>query len=253
MQKLLSALHATPTLRSVPCFVQAILWWSLSARCSIQRFTLVRWSDMSFHALRFSTLFALLFIANVGRSIPVHNSTQGSIIISSHPANLSIIPTPECFKYSLAPTLKQDQCNDEIEWFLEESRKYDVLELVGANAPYVFTRSGRFHERDKCFVSITSDDLFVTDQFTYGDLSKFTLAILDKCRDGLVMSSKGGQVKMTDGRDVWGGFYLRVDAWNPYPSRSGRERAIQAGNSTSTLLTLPITRPSSIFANVKGS
>ncbi|KAL9598041.1 MAG: hypothetical protein Q9219_004735 [cf. Caloplaca sp. 3 TL-2023] len=172
---------------------------------------------MSLHALRLSKLPTLLFIAGFWLSSLVQHSTQAVFVPHIYPAKLSTTPAPECFKLSLAPPLKQNQCNDELEWFLEESRKYDVLDLVGANTPYTFTQSGRAQERGKCYVTITSDDLFVTDQYTYGDLARFTQKILESCRDGRLMSGKGGTVKMTDGRDIWGGFYLRVDAWNPYP------------------------------------
>ena len=187
---------------------------------------------MSLHVLQLSRLTILLFIASFALSSPVQPATQDLSISPSLPTKLTSIPTPECFTFSFAPPLKQHQCNDEIEWFLAESRKYDVLDLVGANAPYTFTQSGRAQERDKCYVTITASDLFVVDQYTYGDLARFTSRILDKCRDGRMMSGKGGMVKMTDGRDIWGGFYLRVDAWNPYSARSEGKPAVRVANKT---------------------
>ena len=88
------------------------------------------------------------------------------------------------------------------------------------NAPYTFTR---FHKKEgsdaACYVTIYTDDLFVTDSFTYGDLAT---AILDQCRDGKMLADIGGMLKMTDGRDDWGGFYLRIDAWDPSIARSPR-------------------------------
>jgi len=117
--------------------------------------------------------------------------------------------------------LKQNQCNDELEWFLEEQRKYDYLEFVGAKAPYIYTRPRTAQEQSgPCFVTVLADDLFVTDEFTYGDLARFTREILEKCKNGRMLAGKGGMLKMTDANDDWGGFYLRVDAWNPYPGRS---------------------------------
>lgn len=183
-----------------------------------------------------SSFSILIGIAHLGFSSPVQPSLPDFTLLRNQSSHLSGLPPPECFTFTLAPRLKQHQCNAELEWFLEESRKYDVLDLVGANAPYTYTRSGKpsgLRKSDSCFVTITADDLFVTDQFTYGDLARFTTAILDRCRDGRVMAGKGGMLKMTDGRDVWGGFYLRADAWNPYPWRLGGNHTAPVGNRTS--------------------
>lgn len=131
--------------------------------------------------------------------------------------HLSALPTPECFTVTLAPPLKPSQCNAELEYFLEEQRRYDYLDFVGAKAPYIYTRPRT--NSGPCFVTVVANDLFVTDAFTYGDLARFTKEILEKCRDGRVLKGKGGVLRMTDARSEWGGFSLRVDAWNPYPGR----------------------------------
>lgn len=62
----------------------------------------------------------------------------------------------------------------------------------------------------------------MTDRFTYGDLARFTVWILRTCTDGALMSGKGGRVEMVDRAGGWGGFWLRVDGWNPYPSNMAR-------------------------------
>ena len=187
--------------------------------------------------------FLFLAVAYVGLSTPlgpvlplrVHKPHRGHLIHLSDP------PSPECFTFTLAPPLKQNQCNDELEWFLEEERKYDYLDLVGANAPYTYTRPRTSEdESGPCFITIVADDLFDIDQFTFGDLAKFTTAILDKCTDGKFMASRGGVIEMTDDQEDWGGFSLRVDAKNPYPERPlGGNVSVPLDNGTFPLSRRP--------------
>lgn len=140
--------------------------------------------------------------------------------LPGHPIHLSTPPSPDCFTLTLAPPLKQNQCNDELEWFLEEERKYDVLDLVGANAPYTYSRPRTSEDHNgPCFVTIVADDLFDTDQFTFEDLAKFTVRILAACKDGRLRAGRGGILEMTDDKEDWGGFSLRVDARNPFPEK----------------------------------
>jgi len=166
-------------------------------------------------------LLSFVVTARLCLSSPLQSASQSPSPSRNHSTRLSALPTPECFTFTLAPPLKQNQCNDELEWFLEEQRKYDYLEFVGAKAPYIYTRPRTAQEQSgPCFVTVLADDLFVTDEFTYGDLARFTREILEKCKNGRMLAGKGGMLKMTDANDDWGGFYLRVDAWNPYPGRS---------------------------------
>lgn len=179
-------------------------------------------------------------------SSPLQTASQSPSPSHRHPFHLSAPPTPECFSVTLAPRLKQNQCNAELEWFLEEQRRYDYLEFVGASAPYTYTRSRTAQEDQSgaCFVTVVATDLFVTDEFTYGDLARFTREILDKCRDGRVLAGKGGMLKMTDANDEWGGFWLRVDAWNPYLGREvAGNRGVWFDNGTFPLGALRLARP----------
>ena len=174
---------------------------------------------------------ALLFlgVAQICLSTPVNPllPPQTARPVPGHLIHLSNPPSPDCFTLTLAPPLRQDQCNDELEWFLEEERKYDVLDLVGANAPYTYTRPRTSEDRSgPCFVTIVAEDLFDTDQFTFEDLAKFTAKILATCKDGRYRAGRGGILEMTDDQGDWGGFFLRVDAKNPFP------RKLVAGNET---------------------
>ena len=138
---------------------------------------------------------------------------------STSSVELSASSDPKCFTWTFAPLLKQCQCNPELEWFLEEERRYDFLELVGAATPYVYKRPrGPGNQLGRCFVSITADDPHATDQFTFGDVARFTNAVLLHCVDENYRFGRGGITNMTDAREEWGGFKLRVDAFNPYPT-----------------------------------
>lgn len=191
-------------------------------------------------------LLISLVTAPLCLSSPLQPAAQSPSPPPLHPPPLSALPTPECFTLTLAPPLKQNQCNAELEWFLEEQRRYDYLEFVGASAPYTYTRPRTAQEEKtgRCYVSVVANDLFVTDAFTYGDLARFAAQILEKCRDGRMLAGKGGMLKMTDAKGDWGGFWLRVDARNPYLGRvvAGNGR-VGFGNWTFPLAALRLATP----------
>lgn len=158
----------------------------------------------------------LLWITHLSIAFPSLSATQLLRQAQNHSLQLSETPAPECFTLTFAPPLKQDQCNDELEWFLDEERKYEELNFVGADTPYTYTRPrAAGDDHGPCYITVDARDLFVTDEFTFEDLAKFTSEVLESCKDGRVRAGRGGRVMMTDARREWAGFFLRVDAWDP--------------------------------------
>lgn len=176
---------------------------------------------MQFVLMMLSAITLFFMLAQTCWSNPIAPVLQHLGLHRALAIHLPTPPTPECFILTVAPPLEPGQCDTELRWFLEDERRHKYLDLVGANAPYTYTRPRIAEDtHGRCFVSIIANDLFVTDRFTFEEIACFTQKILTKCRDGRVRAGRGGVVLMTTDQEDWGGFKLRVDAWNPFPRRS---------------------------------
>lgn len=183
----------------------------------------------------FSRIWLLLSISHLCLSSPFSTPTLQTLQ-SHHNHSLQASPThtqlseparPTCFIFRFAPVLRAQQCNAQLEWFLDEVRKYDLLDFSGREMPRAFSRATH-----NCFVTITAEDPTDADSFTYGDLARFTSTILDQCRGGRFISGRGGEMEMTDASGSWGGFVLRVDAFSPLHREQNDNGTLRIGNKT---------------------